>query len=154
MYLPRSWRRITEIRYVIPTSPSSEHVRFCHLRSDYFDAPDVIGPAGRHAPQQIGRDGGGLGPLGQVRSGINRRQAHLAHVAGDRFVIDHLAVGVQLGGAAPHALEGMGGVDFVNAPLERHLGGRGRQRAIVETAAIEAEQVDLPAQRQIRRRVV
>jgi site-specific DNA recombinase len=26
-----------EIRYVIPTSPTSEHVRFCHLRKDYFD---------------------------------------------------------------------------------------------------------------------
>jgi site-specific DNA recombinase len=25
-----------EIRYVIPTTPSSEHVRFCHLRADYF----------------------------------------------------------------------------------------------------------------------
>ena len=25
-----------EIRYVIPTSASSEHVRFCHLRKDYF----------------------------------------------------------------------------------------------------------------------
>jgi site-specific DNA recombinase len=25
-----------EIRYVIPTSPRSEHVRFCHLRKDYF----------------------------------------------------------------------------------------------------------------------
>jgi site-specific DNA recombinase len=31
-----------EIRYVIPTDPSSEHVRFCHLRSDYFHYP----PAG------------------------------------------------------------------------------------------------------------
>lgn len=28
-----------EIRYVIPTDPSSEHVRFCHLRSDYLDQP-------------------------------------------------------------------------------------------------------------------
>jgi site-specific DNA recombinase len=27
-----------EIRYVIPTSLSSEHVRFCHLRKDYFGA--------------------------------------------------------------------------------------------------------------------
>ena len=27
-----------EIRYVIPTTPASEHVRFCHLRTDYFDA--------------------------------------------------------------------------------------------------------------------
>jgi hypothetical protein len=26
-----------EIRYVIPTSPTSEHLRFCHLRLDYFD---------------------------------------------------------------------------------------------------------------------
>ena len=26
-----------EIRYVIPLSPGSEKVRFCHLRKDYFD---------------------------------------------------------------------------------------------------------------------
>ncbi len=25
-----------EIRYVIPTTTASEHVRFCHLRADYF----------------------------------------------------------------------------------------------------------------------
>jgi site-specific DNA recombinase len=25
-----------EIRYVIPTSPAGEKIRFCHLRSDYF----------------------------------------------------------------------------------------------------------------------
>jgi hypothetical protein len=29
-----------EIRYVVPTHPSSEMVRFCHLRKDYFD--DVV----------------------------------------------------------------------------------------------------------------
>jgi site-specific DNA recombinase len=28
-----------EIRYVIPTSSSSEQIRFCHLRLDYFHAP-------------------------------------------------------------------------------------------------------------------
>ena len=28
-----------EIRYVIPTDPSSEQVRFCHLRSDYLHNP-------------------------------------------------------------------------------------------------------------------
>jgi len=26
-----------EIRYVVPTHPNSENVRFCHLRKDYFD---------------------------------------------------------------------------------------------------------------------
>ena len=30
-----------EIRYVVPTTPASEHVRFCHLRTDYFDRPEV-----------------------------------------------------------------------------------------------------------------
>jgi len=30
-----------EIRYVIPTDPSSEQVRFCHLRSDYLHHPPV-----------------------------------------------------------------------------------------------------------------
>jgi site-specific DNA recombinase len=28
-----------EIRYVIPTSLASEHIRFCHLRKDYFHRP-------------------------------------------------------------------------------------------------------------------
>jgi site-specific DNA recombinase len=28
-----------EIRYVFPTSPASEHTRFCHLRTDYFADP-------------------------------------------------------------------------------------------------------------------
>ncbi len=29
-----------EIRYVIPTTEASTHIRFCHLRKDYFDRPD------------------------------------------------------------------------------------------------------------------
>ena len=36
-----------EIRYVIPTSSSSEHLLFCHLRLDYFDTP-----MGAHQLQQ------------------------------------------------------------------------------------------------------
>jgi site-specific DNA recombinase len=28
-----------EIRYAIPTGPAGEHIRFCHLRSDYFRHP-------------------------------------------------------------------------------------------------------------------
>ena len=37
-----------EIRYVIPTSEHSEHIRFCHLRLDYFRTPDLIDPCDRH----------------------------------------------------------------------------------------------------------
>lgn len=36
-----------EIRYVFPTSPVSEKIRFCHLRSDYFNTPHLIPPAYR-----------------------------------------------------------------------------------------------------------
>jgi site-specific DNA recombinase len=44
-----------EIRYVIPTSPSSEHIRFCQLRSDYFCHPEFIGAVGREVTlDQIG----------------------------------------------------------------------------------------------------
>jgi site-specific DNA recombinase len=32
-----------EIRYVLPTSEKSEHIRFCHLRLDYFGHPHLIG---------------------------------------------------------------------------------------------------------------
>jgi hypothetical protein len=31
-----------EIRYVIPPDPSSEHVRFCHLRTDYSARPQTV----------------------------------------------------------------------------------------------------------------
>ena len=34
-----------EIRYVLPTSPDSEHVRFCHLRRDYFNNPPIAAKA-------------------------------------------------------------------------------------------------------------
>jgi site-specific DNA recombinase len=32
---------VVEIRYVIPTSPESEHVRFCHLRSACLGDPQA-----------------------------------------------------------------------------------------------------------------
>ena len=40
-----------EVRYVIPTGPAGEKVRFCHLRKDYFNAH----PAGIQARHLIGR---------------------------------------------------------------------------------------------------
>jgi site-specific DNA recombinase len=47
-----------EIRYVLPTSPESEHVRFCHLRKDYFDrVPLRLDAAVRHARRRHPRGG-------------------------------------------------------------------------------------------------
>jgi hypothetical protein len=48
-----------EIRYVLPTSPDSEHVRFCQLRKDYFDHPPVpseLGAALDPTPRDPGLD--------------------------------------------------------------------------------------------------
>jgi site-specific DNA recombinase len=39
-----------EIRYVVPTGPNGEHMRFCHLRKDYFSHPFLIGFFGLKFP--------------------------------------------------------------------------------------------------------
>src|ERR1700693_1278907 len=46
-----------EIRYVIPTSSRSEHIRFCHLRLDYFNQPPMPIPV--HALPRLFECGGG-----------------------------------------------------------------------------------------------
>lgn len=46
-----------EIRYVIPTSERSEHIRFCHLRTDYF----VYLYSGGRSRAWADSDGGGAG---------------------------------------------------------------------------------------------
>jgi site-specific DNA recombinase len=69
-----------EIRYVIPTSPSSEHVRFCHLRSDYFSSPHMVWRIWRHIAQEVGKNPMLGMALAQVRAWIDRNQAHLLHV--------------------------------------------------------------------------
>jgi len=77
-----------EIRYVIPTSPSSEHVRFCHLRSDYFNRPDVIWVGDRDTPQEIGIDPMLRIAAAEIRSWTDASDTHLVHVALHRFAID------------------------------------------------------------------
>jgi site-specific DNA recombinase len=50
-----------EIRYVIPTSPTGERVRFCHLRKDYFGPhPAPIIAQGHFPIWQVGRQAPGF----------------------------------------------------------------------------------------------
>src|SRR6266568_2243710 len=44
-----------EIRYVISTSPTSEHLRFCHLRLDYFNPPSASHRPGHHRKRGASR---------------------------------------------------------------------------------------------------
>lgn len=110
-----------EIRYVIPTSPSSEHVRFCHLRSDYFTTPDLIGALRGAIAQQIGIDamlGQTLAEIGRWRNTLN---AHLTHVTLDALAIDRAIFLGQQHSELARAVKGMRGIELIKAMLERHF---------------------------------
>jgi hypothetical protein len=51
-----------EIRYVLPTSPGSEHVRFCQLRKDYFVGPEQC----RLIRRQLGSRDRGTYPIARM----------------------------------------------------------------------------------------
>jgi site-specific DNA recombinase len=89
-----------EIRYVFPTHQGSEHTRFCHLRTDYFDAPYLVRIAAGEVTQQIGINVLRLRPTAQVGSRADAGDAHLSHMALHRLPIDDETVASQLGGDA------------------------------------------------------
>ena len=85
-----------EIRYVVPTNPSSEHVRFCHLRKDYFHrpAPLIILQGLLHGQVSVGADkelraGVARVPLGDDATHLVRHlfqvAIHRTHVVGARW---------------------------------------------------------------------
>src|SRR3954453_20856283 len=124
-----------EIRYVIPTSPSSEHVRFCHLRSDYFATPDLIRALGSEIAQQIGIDPMLAQALAEIWAWRNTLNAHLAHRALHALAVDWTTFFGQKHGELARPIEGMCRIQLVNAMLERHLLRRWQNALIVQTAA-------------------
>ena len=114
-----------EIRYVLPTSPDSEHVRFCRLRKDYFDHPAVA----PHALAAVEVTPGDAGPYAAgaarltaapvvvvfVRMELVRAPARSTSSAangqdGVQRRRQHLAV-VLVGGSGQHAKRRAPGVD-------------------------------------------
>lgn len=81
-----------EIRYVIPTTPASEYVRFCHLRTDYFRTPHLIGSSNGNPSQQVGIHLMRAMGLAELGFRINRLQTHLLHQPLDALVIDVIAL--------------------------------------------------------------
>ncbi len=83
-------------------------------------------------------------PLTQVGARTDRAEAHLAHMALHGFAVDeHLFVQFDRDLAGP--IERARGIDFVDAPLNPEFFRRRRQRLIIQTAAIQTEQVGLGA---------
>ena len=99
-----------EIRYVLPTSSESEHVRFCQLRKDYFNHP-----AAREQDEALG----GVGPLddfdgpaaergeggGELLTGIAAIGEEVAQLAGRCRLRQTVVPGR---GADPSPLRGQG----------------------------------------------
>jgi site-specific DNA recombinase len=110
-----------EIRYVIPTSPSSEHVRFCHLRSDYFHPPDVIGMRRREMPQQIRIDPMvGVAPT-ELWARVDRRDTHLVHIPTDRVARDRAKRRFQQHLHLARPIERAGRNQFVDPMFDRRF---------------------------------
>lgn len=137
-----------EIHYVIPTAPRSEHVRFCHLRSDYFDAPDVVRVARRDISQQVRIDLMLQITLAQVGARADTSDTHLPHVALHRLAVDRQPLPSQCDGDAPRTIERVGSVELVDPMLKGDLLCRWRHRPVVETRTAQPEQLRLHAQRQ------
>ena len=132
-----------EIRYVIPTTPQSEHIRFCHLRSDYFNAPDVIGIAGGHLSQQIRINLVARGRLAHIGAGIYGHQTHFAHTALHPFAIDSPFLPSQVSRDPSGAVERVARKNFINPMFELDLLGRGGTGLVIQAGPAETQQFGL-----------
>jgi site-specific DNA recombinase len=154
-----------EIRYVIPTSQQREHIRFCHLRSDYFAHPRLIEPCQLLPPrvcQQVRIDPIAVFAVGRLHPAPPQlaQQALFPHQAQHPLVIDRPAVPVPLRCHPAIAVTR----EPQHNPLDRLpqrrsaplLAGRGRRRlghrrqggdAIV-AAAVHLQQIARPRGRQ------
>ena len=110
-----------EIRYVVPTSRGGEHVRFCLLRSDYFDPPHLIWPFDGQMAQQIRINlvlDIGFAQVGSWRDALN---AHLPHAALHRWPGDVPAFSGERDLDPSRAIEGISRVNLIDATLQGNL---------------------------------
>jgi site-specific DNA recombinase len=102
-----------EIRYVIPTSEHSEHIRFCHLRLDYFGTPDLVHPRDGDPTQQVGVHAMPRLRLTRARFGIDRLQPHRMQQPRHPFGIHRVALLSQPHRHPAYPIEGCPRVLFI-----------------------------------------
>ncbi len=139
-----------EIRYVIPTDETSESIRFCHLRLDYFRAPDLVGPLDTHIPQQIR-----VNPLPparrtQLRLGVNRLQPHEPQQPLHPLAVDRLPLLDQPLRQPPAAQERVGRVLLVEQLHQPQVLRCLRRCLVVQAGAAQPQQRALPPHAQLR----
>ena len=122
-----------EIRYVLPTSPGGESLRFCHLRSDYFRDPQAVRCRRRERPlDQVVRGRGRLiaprradraSPADAGQPGRAHQPRHPLPPTPDAVRVGQL--GVDARGTVRAAAAG---VDQPNRGREAGVGDRPRRR--------------------------
>jgi hypothetical protein len=137
-----------EIRYAIPTGPAGETIRFCHLRTDYFGAPDLIDAFDFHAPQQVRVNLMTCAGLRQPRLLIDRFQAHQPQQACDSFVIDLLTLRLKPGRHSSNAVERRPRVLFVEQAHQLQVLFTLRLRLIIKARARQTDKFALPGKTQ------
>ncbi len=121
-----------EIRYVVPTSAKSENVRFCQLRSDYFNAPNVIGVLTGCMAQQVRIHlMVGMTPT-EIGTGMNGSNAHLLHVLLNRCPTGFHLLLLQQGCDTTRAVKRILCVDGINAMLDVDFSRRWRDGLIIQ----------------------
>lgn len=114
------------------------------------DAPDVIGVADGHLTQQIRINLALQDALAGMGSWIDARQPHFAHAALHQLTVDgHFLT--QYRRDPPGAVEGILGVDLIDAVLERYFPGGRRHRLVVQARAVQVHELGLLDHRQFRR---
>ena len=138
-----------EIRYVIPTGPNGEHTRFCHLRKDYFNAPDVIWVRRGHVSQQVRVNLVLRSRFTGVWTWHDGSNAHFTHVGLHRGA-RNAKFRAQQDGDFARAIERAGGVDFINPPFDRQFARRGRHPLVEQTGVADPKQFRLCFERQFQ----
>jgi len=139
-----------EIRYVFPIGPAGESGRFCHLRVDYLRGPDLIPTLDLHSSEQVGIDLVIRVPHGCPRPRMDRFQAHQTHQTLDSLAVDLLPPTGQHDGHPTAAEEGCLEILLVDPPHQLQVLDRLRRRLIVEARPIEAQQLALTTNAQLR----
>jgi hypothetical protein len=134
-----------EIRYVLPTSPQSEHVRFCHLRKDYFGVPPLMVQRAREAaphlaPVRRRRPA----PAGVARVEVDDGLPHPECLAAEAVVVLRVVASVGEHGIEPQHRGGL-------ADRRREL-GRVLRRPAAGDRADDQVRADMNDRRELRPR--
>ena len=137
-----------EIRYVIPTTPESEQVRFCHLRTDYFRAPNLVALPDRHSTQQIWVDTMPQRRFAERGAWVDGPQPHRSEKPPYPLGIHRIALLMKPRSHASYPVEGRLRVLLVQKPHQCQvlLGFLSllQSRLVVEIGAMQPQQLALP----------